>query len=285
MLPTTAVAEISLLPRPSCDPSKQSCVPESGPKPCTPQNCLANSAAQAQFEKENNCAFPASACGSFNEDTQCCGKDPRTGKPRVIDKVMNKKGVISPGLDSFTWTNYTSACPDNKQNNAPPNALWQMCEKDKPHGGGYAIDEVRPNGTARPYCIDGCSIPAYAVAGAVALEIFLFHDRNNPIGYATSSFKTACNNHDVCYQTCKDDQLTCDIKLKNDSLAACQTIPAGHVTWVTKIIPGPAPAIPKPFHTRAACEKAANEMFKVLNEWGMGESAFNQRRQQYCQCC
>lgn len=262
-----------------------SCIPDAAPAKCESTGCFGTLEDQAKFEKENNCTFPASACGIFNADTQCCGKDPRTGKPKVVDKVMTTKDVIAIGADSFTWTNYTTTCPNKKQNDAPPNALWQMCEKDKPHGGGYDIEEVRQNGTTRPYCIEGCSIPSYAVAGAVALEIFLFHDRNNPIGYATSSFKTACNNHDVCYQTCKNDQLTCDIKLKNDSLAACQTIPAGHVTWVTKIMPGPVLAIPKPFHTRAACEKSANEMFKVLNEWGMGESAFNQRRQQYCQCC
>lgn len=284
-LSTSAAAEPGGQARPACDPTKMSCTPDAQAKPCTSQSCLSDSAAQGQYEKQNDCAFPASACGSFNKKTQCCGKDPKTGEPRVIDKVMKEKGVISPGLGAFTWETYTAACPDKKQNNALPNELWQMCEKGKPHGGGYDIDEVRLNGTARPYCIDGCSIPDFVIAAAVALEIFLFHDRNNPAGYAASSFKPACNNHDVCYQTCKDTQLTCDVKLKNDSLAACRAIPSGHVTWVTKAIPGPVPAIPKPFLTRAACEKAANEMFKVLNEWGMGESAFNQRSQQYCQCC
>lgn len=284
----TAAAQVGFQSKASCDPSMASCMPDAAPAKCESTGCFGTLEDQAKFEKENNCKFGTdNFCGGklLDKETQCCGKDPRTGKPLAVDKVMAKKGVISSGLDSFTWTNYQMACPDKKQNTAPPNELWQMCEKDKSYGGGYDIDEVRQNGTARPYCIEGCSIPSYAVAGAVALEIFLFHDRNNPIGYATSSFKPACNNHDVCYQTCKDDQLTCDIKLKNDSLAACQTIPAGHVTWVTKIMLGPVPAIPKPFHTRAACEKAANEMFKVLNEWGMGESAFNQRRQQYCQCC
>ena len=290
VLSTTAAADLGLQPRPTCDPTKMSCAPDAQTKPCPPQNCLADSAAQVQFEKVNNCVFPASACGSFNKDTQCCGKDPRTGKPRVIDKVMNKKDVISPGLDSFTWVNYTMSCPNKKQNDAPPNALWQKCHVGKIHmpddpDDYYKVTEVQENGTARPYCIEGCSIPPLVVATSKALGIFLPNgDRNNPSGYQTASFESACNSHDVCYQTCKDDQMTCDKRLKDDMIAACGVIPPAHETLTGFTIVGGV-LLPKFNNTRQKCMDAANSMFTVLGPWKFGTPAFNLRRQQYCQCC
>lgn len=288
-LSTMALAEISFQPRPACDPTKMSCTPSAQPKPCAPQNCLADSAAQVKFEKENNCTFPASACGEFNKDTQCCGKDPRTGKPKVVEKVMTTKGVITKGADSFTWTNYTTTCPNKKQNDAPPSALWKKCELNKKQTSEdpYEIVEIRPNGTARDHCIDGCSAPPAAVAAAVALGIFLKFDHDNPTGYsAASSFYNACATHDVCYQTCNNnDQLFCDTQLKNNSIAACQTIPAGHSTLVMKIIPGIPVPVPTPTNTRKACENAAERMYNILQDLNFGQPAFNLRRQQYCQCC
>lgn len=256
------------------------------PKACPVQACFLSEAAKKKYEQDYNCTFAASACGDFNADTQCCGKDPRTGKAKVVDKVMTTKDVIAIGADSFTWTNYLITCPDKKQNIAPPNALWQQCvpkQKQTPED-PYEIEEVRKNGIARDYCIDGCSTPPAVVAGAFALGIFLFPDRNNPSGpeHSAASFKPACVNHDVCYQTCRDDQKTCDTKLKNDSKAACQTIPAGHSTLK------PVPGFPPKFdlvNTRKKCEAAADEMFKFLSDLKFGLPAFNLRRQQYCQCC
>jgi hypothetical protein len=285
MLSTTAVAQISLTPSPACDPSKQSCTPGSGPKLCTPENCLADSAAQALFEKTNNCTFPGSACGNFNKDTQCCGKDPKTGKARVIDKVMNKKGVISPGLDSFTWTNYTWACPDKKQNNAPPNTLWQKCEVGKKHSqdDDYEITEVKANGTARPYCIEGCSIPPAGVALALATGVFLVPNRDNPSGHPAASFYDACANHDVCYQTCDKDQAYCDNKLESEAGAACQNISPSHVTEIMKPMGGML--MPVPINTRMKCEEIAAVFRFFLHDLKLGKPAFDLRRQQYCQCC
>jgi hypothetical protein len=276
----TAAAQVGFQSKPSCDPSMASCMPDAASAKCESTGCFGTLEDQAKFEKENNCTFPASACGAFNADTQCCGKDPRTGKPKVVEKVMTTKGVITKGADSFTWTNYTTTCPNKKQNEAPPNALWKKCEVGKKHSPDedYKIIEVQKNGIARDYCIDGCSTPPAAVAGALALGIFLVPDRNNPTGYSVaSSFKQACVNHDVCYQTCKDDQKTCDTQLKNDSIAACQTIPAGH--WTFSLVIG------KPVNTREACVNAADEMFKFLSDLKFGLPAFNLRRQQYCQCC
>lgn len=284
-LSATALAEISPQPRPACDPSSMSCTPNAQPKPCVPQNCLADAAAQAQFEKENNCTFPASACGVFNQQTQCCGRDPRTGKPRVVDKIMSKPGVISPGLDSFTWTNYTLACPDKKQSEAPPDALWQKCKEGQKHSpeDDYKISEVRSNGGARSYCIDGCSVSPTGVAWALVANVFLVPDRNNPAGYPTSSLYSACVNHDVCYQTCDKDQNYCDKQLEQEAITVCQDIPANDVTEVMTQKGGML--MPISFNTRLKCEEAAVTFRFILNNLKLGKPAFNFRRQQYCQCC
>lgn len=293
-LSATAAAQDGFPSRPACDPTYASCIPDAAPAKCESTGCFSTLEAQAKFEKDNNCTFPASACGDFNADTQCCGKDPRTGKPKVVDKVMTTKDVITKGADSFTWTNYLMTCPNKKQNNAPPNELWQKCAVGKKHSpdDDYKIEEVRQNGTARDYCIEGCSTPPAAVAGAHSLGIFLFPNRNNPAGYETSpsaertaasSFYKPCVAHDICYQTCKDDQKTCDIRLRDESIAACRTIPAAHESEVLKNIGGIL--TPVPINTRDQCEIAAKEMFFVLSGLKFGESAFNLRRQQYCQCC
>jgi hypothetical protein len=254
---------------------------------CKPDSCLASEAAKKEYEKTHNCKFaPGDGCSGMTIDktTQCCGKDPRTGKAKVVDKVMTKKDVISTGTDSFTWTNYLLTCPDKKQSNAEPNALWQQCEvgeKETPED-AYKIVEVRQNGTARPYCIDGCSEPPSAVATAYSAGIFLTNDRNNPTGYSEeSSFLSACTKHDVCYQTCNDnDQAACDADLKANSIAACNAIPADSMTFSLGVVP-----IPHFVNTRNKCIAAAEDMFRVLNTLGLGKSAFNMRRQQYCQCC
>lgn len=61
LLPATiALAQTGLLPRSECDLSRMSCMPGSEPKPCAPQNCLADSAAQAVFERTNDCTFECS---------------------------------------------------------------------------------------------------------------------------------------------------------------------------------------------------------------------------------
>jgi hypothetical protein len=254
---------------------------------CKPDACLISEKARQEYEKKNNCKFaPGDICGGVAIDAgkQCCGKDSRTGNAKIIDKVMTTKDVIAKGADSFTWMNYVRSCPDKKQNNAAPNALWQQCEVGKLETPAdfYKIVEVQQNGTNRPYCIDGCSEPPSAVAAAYAAGIFLTTDHNNPTGYSEeSSFYKACAKHDVCYQTCNDnDQTACDVELKDNSINACSTIPSDHVTIVMA---------PNGFlvtiNTRKKCKEAADDMFAVLNIYKMGRPAFNMRRQQYCQCC
>lgn len=171
-----------------------------------------------------------------------------------------------------------------KQNGAPPDALWQQCEVGKKHAPDedHEISEVRKNGGARDYCIDGCSVPPSGVAVASDAGIFLALSRNNPAGHPASSFYQACANHDVCYQSCDKEQKYCDYKLEEDAKAACEQIPADHTIKVAGRYPDGTPYVFK-VNTRKKCRDIAEYYRMALRAFG--EFAFNKRRQQYCQCC
>lgn len=266
--------------RPPCDPTVSSCLPEPKETECDVTVCFNTAEAQRRYEIQHGCAFPPSSpCGEFDNTTQCCGRHPRTGKAALIDKVFSAPGVLMPEFDSFTWTNLKMACPNRRQNDAPEDDAWKICEVGEKHdpADDYLIIVRRENGTARPYCIDGCSTPPSVVTALVALGYFLESDRNNPTGYSdASSFVAACTDHDVCYQTCQKEQDECDTEFLLELLSACTTIPhhALTVRWM------PWPTV---LSTRSQCMIAAEVMHRGLKSFG--HEAFNIRRQQYCQCC
>ncbi|HRQ55941.1 MAG TPA: hypothetical protein PLN31_00850 [Azoarcus taiwanensis] len=266
--------------RPACDPTVSSCLPDPEKPECDVTICFTTAEGQREYEMSHDCVFPPSSpCGEFDNTTQCCGRNPRTGEAAVIDKVFSTPGVLMPGFDSFTWTNLKMACPNRRQNDAPEDDAWKMCEVDKKHdpADDYLIIARWENGTARPYCIDGCSTPPLVVTTLVALGYFLENDRNNPTGYSDeSSFLAACTDHDVCYQTCQKEQYECDTGLLSEMLSACTLIPhhALSVRWMPW---------PKIVSTRSHCMIAAEVMHRGLESFG--HEAFNARRQQYCQCC
>lgn len=264
----------------ACDPGVSSCLPEPEKTVCDVTVCFTTAEGQRQYETMHGCAFPStSPCGEFDTSTQCCGKNPRTGKAMIIDKVLGTPGVLIPGSDSFTWANLKMACPNRRQNDSPPDGAWSMCEIGKKHDAedDYAIIERWENGTVRPFCIDGCSTPPGIVSTLYGLGTFLRPDRNNPMGYSeASSFLGACIDHDVCYQTCKKEQRGCDDELLKNMINACAEIP--HHSLSAPITP-----LPVVVRTRSHCIRAARVMYTGLVLGG--HTAFNKRRQQYCQCC
>lgn len=269
--------------RPTCDPTIQTCLPEPEESQCDVTVCFMTVEAQRQYEIKHDCVFPSSSpCGEFDTNTQCCGRNPRTGKAAIIDKVFSTPGVLMPDFDSFTWANLKMACPNLRQNNAPPDDEWIMCRLNSRHNPNdpddhYNVIEILNNGTSRPFCIDGCSTPPLTITLLYTLGYFLEPDRNNPSGYSEeSSFLTACTGHDVCYQTCQKEQNECDREFLEKALNACRTIPRHRLStrWM------PTPMI---VNTRNQCIRAANVMHRGLQIGG--HSAFNKRRQQYCQCC
>jgi len=89
----------------------------------------------------------------------------------------------------------------------------------------------------------------------------------------------ACNNHDICYQTCGSTQQQCDQEIFNDAVSTCNTVyPA---------------ACPQEFVQSGECMQYAEERqlcvgFATDVRTGLsafGASAFAQRQTQHCLCC
>jgi hypothetical protein len=257
--------------------------PLNPPAACAGEACFRDQAARERHEEAYNCRFPPDAlCAgrTINRDTQCCGRDPVSGN----DAIQVKQ---SSAIDrNFDWQAYTRRCPNMRQSEGRPDALWAQCVVGQRHSpsDNWNIVEVLRNPSspsARSYCIDGCSTPPAAINIAYNTNIFLVRDKDNPTGHQNSSFFNACRAHDICYQTCgaSNTQAACDLNLRNDSRSACRTIPAEHTTTVTTF------GITSSVNTQARCIAAADRMFDILSNLGLGESAFNLRKQQMCQCC
>lgn len=251
-------------------------------KVCEVNACFKDEEAKRNYETANNCKFPsATACAgkSIDKETQCCGKNAETG----TDEIQDKQITASPA--SFDWSSYQKQCPNRRQSEGKPDGLWSQCvtgrvQSPADHWTVVEVIKNQSNPAARAYCIDGCSTPPAAITVAYKLNIFLFRDKDNPTGHQNSSFYGACKNHDICYQTCSvDSQLTCDSALRNDSTVACNNVPANHRTTVTTL------GVSYQVNTREKCISAANRMFDILSNLNLGKSAFDMRKQQYCQCC
>jgi hypothetical protein len=256
------------------------------PKKCQESICFSSAQAQANFEKENNCRF-GDQCGVFfiqDKDTFCCGKDVTTGSDTPVNKVQAQ---LNP---SFDWENYKKQCPNMRQSEGAPNAVWAQCVVGQKHNASddYVVDKVEKNGNSRSYCIDGCSTPPDIVKNLTAAGIFIFANKDNPTGEGPggygkdSSFYGSCALHDKCYQTCDgNNQRTCDDRLLANMLAVCNRIPAGHITTFINNL-----GFEDDENTRDKCRSAANKMHTGLRTpFEASKAAFKLRRQQYCQCC
>jgi len=258
-------------------------------KPCAGV-CILSDQGRRQFELQNNCYFSDEYCGGTSQahhidrKTQCCGKDPTSGKPATQDKQ------ISRANDDFNWDNYVKSCPKMRQSEGNADALWPQCKAGQKHHpeDHWVVQEVEVqpgNGNARPYCIDGCSTPPAAIEVLYRSGWFIYWDKDNPTGagpggYGSgSSFYQACAVHDRCYQTCSNaSRQTCDDNILADMLRVCNSIPVEHVTTFTNNL-----GFQDDENTRDKCQSAANRMHTGLRIGG--GSAFDTRRQQYCQCC
>ncbi|MDO8892791.1 MAG: hypothetical protein Q7V00_13165 [Sulfurimicrobium sp.] len=276
-----------MLPDSGCDPAKQSCIPGATPANCKGTQCFSTLEDQAKFEKENNCKFGTdNFCGGkpLDKETQCCGKNETTG----ADKIQTKQATTENS--NFDWATFRKQCPNMKQSEGVADGLWSQCKVGQLH----AADDDWPvrekvknpsNPNARDYCIDGCSTPPNIVTSLYRSGVFIFNNKDNPTGAGPrgfgegSSFYGACSNHDICYQTCNStSRSTCDNNLLADMQAACNRVPVDHITTFTNNL-----GFQDNENTRQKCHSAANTMHTGLRVGG--GSAFNKRRQQYCQCC
>lgn len=265
-------------------------------KICIETVCFESEERKKRYEKDHKCEFPPELCKGMDKEKQCCGKDPQSGEPKAIDKVADK---FDPKFDAAA---YTKSCPDKKQSEAPPNAIYQTCEVGKPQiidgeVDEYNVVEVLDKPPARRQCIDGCSTPAWVMKmgkGESDNPWFLTLDKDNPSGHKDGGFGSACRTHDICYQTCGSTKEDCDLEMLKTMLNACDKIPGDAKTVYTyfAVEDGIKSERVTELKTRKFCRIPAEKYYKGMEfKWFAGTvksgayKAFNQRQQQFCQCC
>ena len=188
--------------------------------------CTATSSVLSSFQQQKSCTASPTPCPGIDSATQCCAKNPKTGK-----NVAAPKQDTSPNTQ-FDLATFSKECANMKQRQAKPDAFWASCKVGQLQSpkDDYPMLVVKPfpgDPIARPYCIDGCSTPPSAVSTLYCLGIFPAKDRNDLTDVPAASFLNACSNHDICYQTCdaSKSQSTCDKALLSQMQAACQNAP------------------------------------------------------------
>lgn len=137
----------------------------------------------------------------------------------------------------------------------------------------------------KPHWFDGCSVPwQAALVGQLVPEFLDFTgDINEPIAGVRFSrlqqgaFSGACDLHDACYQTCSTDPSArelCDAAFLETAKQSCQNANLSRNYehsdgTVTDLL--------------LECEGIADTYHFFLRRFG--ESAFDERQRQYCQCC
>jgi hypothetical protein len=145
--------------------------------------------------------------------------------------------------------------------------------------------------------VDGCSIP-YLVAAAIfrgppndpVAGIFNVPDTNTAFGLSQGMIPRSavadypCNHHDICYQDCKSNKLSCDATIRTEMLAVCAK------AYPTDTCPYSGLGIlkcPGYFFERAYCRDAANLIADKLagDIFGKPQKAWDDDQVKYCDCC
>jgi hypothetical protein len=93
------------------------------------------------------------------------------------------------------------------------------------------------------------------------------------------AFTPACNNHDICFDTCRNPKATCDGNFRTDLIALCNTIPPDRTTTVLV-----GEGMPVEINCRADCLGNASTYAGVVG--AMPAFAFyNPAQKNACQCC
>jgi len=109
-----------------------------------------------------------------------------------------------------------------------------------------------------------CGPDGNAVLGAIA-----------PQGYNEASFKPACTEHDLCYDTCNSVKLKCDADFEKTMRASCVA------------------AYPYPtgggedegFYRRAPCFSRAHLYQRLVAGSSVGQAAYDDAQKETCECC
>jgi hypothetical protein len=230
-----------------------------------------------------------------------CGGDP-AANGTVADcpdcKIcQNNNCVANPSDNGNTSASGSGCCKDGNviPKQAPDfDSLIANCPNRTQIANGTG-----PN--ARLHPIDGCSLPAILavltpglsvqdpVGGILGLSSTRFGQNQGDVPNAGAALPLPCNQHDICYQTCKSVQATCDTGMFNGMTAVCNaayptaSCPYSGLEAFAKCIIGDPLTLRNYFGERADCAT-----FSSLYKFGLdkfGSSAWKERQTQFCTCC
>lgn len=178
----------------------------------------------------DECCGPVPGEGVIVPIGRCCGGVPLEPQQKCCPDPVTLEQPYDP---------QTTCCTVDcgRVDKKPTYARLAICCPDRYHD---------PNNTATS---NGCSAPLIG---------------DNPPG-AGISFKSACDAHDFCYETCNEPKADCDTRLRGDILNLCAT------------------AYPNSFVQRQACNAWA-DIFYVAVSVG-GESNYEAAQEADCICC
>ncbi len=139
--------------------------------------------------------------------------------------------------------------------------------------------------------VDGCSVPSILAVITPGLSIqdpvggFLGHSstsfgRPETLAPGQSQSNLPCNNHDICYQTCKSTQSACDTGMYTDMTGVCNaaypeaSCPFSGLKWLL---------CGEWYEERSDCALWSSIYKLGLDKFGT--SAWKERQEQFCDCC
>ncbi len=261
-------------------------------------------------------SFVAIGTGTVSDDGQIISSNPGIGVLKAGwhcggDPAAN--GTVADCPDCKICQN--NNCVANPNDNGNTSASGSGCCKD-----GNVIPKQAPdfdsliancpnrtqikNGTGpneRLHPIDGCSVPAILailtpglsvqdpVGGILGFSSTRFGQDQGTVPNAGAALPLPCNQHDICYQTCKSVQATCDTGMFNGMTAVCNaaypsaTCPYSGLEALAKCVIGDPLTFRTYFDERADCAGFASLYKLGLDKFG--SSAWKERQVQFCTCC
>ncbi|MBI4517827.1 MAG: hypothetical protein HY699_18630 [Deltaproteobacteria bacterium] len=131
------------------------------------------------------------------------------------------------------------------------------------------------------HVIDGCSnVPDDPVDGQCSVAPTRFGSTEGTLPQGSQALSLPCNQHDMCYQTCRANRAACDSGIFESMLHVCS------LAYPTATCPFVGPDSAKcPCYAieRQLCVDTASLYYQGLQQ--LGESAWKSRQVQYCACC
>ncbi len=215
-------------------------------------------------------------CGSGScivDNTQIPNQDCRTCRGGSTESVAEGSNPKEPG----------SCCFDGRKLNQQQSNIDELVAKCP-----------QRSQNDRLHFVDGCSAPSFVTrsgnkddptGGTVNLTgtSTAFGRNQGEIAANGSVDSLPCNQHDICYQSCKSNKATCDTAMLNSMVAVCER------AYPVPILCAPGSAECALYlEERTACLDMADRYKLGLDFFGDSSLAgrpYATRQTQYCKCC